>query len=728
MQDLFLTPDKKRKNLDIIEAKIFQLAHQIKKELEAGIDLGDIILKKVGKEDLGKLVQQIIEKGKFFTKVNVDVIKYFLNKYTKYGNFEGDKEFLLTKLSLSMHVETFPKDFLLFRKNDIGDKFFIILNGSVAIIITQEINVEMTEKEYNIHVEKLRYYKEYQLLESILAYDNKIEIYDELKEKIKDEIHMKFLKNRDLSKSQPSEKIIINAQAFVERVEPFINTKSRAPRISVRLPIYKIVANLKAGATFGEVALSKTEVEERKRTATIITDSDCIFGIIPNTVYSTFLKEVEEKARFYLASKLVSHSLFKSIQPESFLKANFLNYFNNMTFKGGAYLFKQGETKQSVFFVNDGIINLYTVSSIDNIVKIIERLNENVIQEIKNEHNKYIRNKFKEQEEDLSIIKEYENQKRTDNLFNKFCKIERTFKIFNINKKESLGFDDCLLSDDKFFISARVMSETCHVFVLKLNFLNSILGEKIISRNYARTNIEKKKIMINRLTNMIRMLIVRFLKNNKISISKDDYLEEKKKVEINILKSENISFKNFQKENEKFSLTRYGYKNPIQNFKTKRKHNTKFINLMKPKSKFDLDKFLFNNKMEREKYKSIKKEKVKFNNRLLNIHINFSNDNLTNRKKFKLPFMDKIKSLHKNKEKKDKYQEEKCKTEINSENYINNLIPNIKKLSTKYMIDEYKYGKHRIKNMTQLDFVFFDHFFVSQGKKNYSKEPMETNY
>ena len=48
----------------------------------------------------------------------------------------------------------------------------------------------------------------------------------------------------------------------------------------------------------------------------------------------------------------------------------------------------------------------------------------------------------------------------------------------------------------------------------------------------------------------------------------------------------------------------------------------------------------------------IKNGKVKFNNRLLNIHINFSNDNLTNRKKFKLPSMDKMKSLHKNKEKK----------------------------------------------------------------------------
>ena len=96
------------------------------------------------------------------------------------------------------------------------------------------------------------------------------------------------------------------------------------------------------------------------------------------------------------------------------------------------------------------------------------------------------------------------------------------------------------------------MSANCHVFVLKLNFLTSILREKIIQRNYIRTNIEKKKIMINRLTSMIKMLINRFLNINKVSNSKNDYLEEQKKVDINILKNENISFKTLKNENKKF--------------------------------------------------------------------------------------------------------------------------------------------------------------------------------
>ena len=726
MLDIFLSPEKKRKNLDIIEAKVFLIVHQIKKELELGNDFGNINLKKINKEDLGNLVYNIIEKGKFFTKSNVEVIKYFLYKYTKYGTFEGDKEFFLTKLSLSMHVETFPKDYLLFRKNDIGDKFYIILKGSVSIVITQEINIDMTEKEYNVHIEKLRYYKEYQLLESILSYDNKIEIYDDLKEAIKDEIYLESINNKKLEK-RPQNDSITNPQTFVERVEPFSDKKLKAPKISVKIPIYKIVANLTTGATFGEIALSKSEVEERKRTATVITDTECIFGIIPNSIYSSFLKDIEEKTRYNLSLQLVSHSLFKSILPEAFLKANFLNFFNNMTFKGGTYLFKQGEIKKSLFFVNDGIINLYTESSIDNIIKVIEHLNKDIVPEIKKENNKNIKNKLKGKD-DFDIFNEYQIQKKSNSSFNKFCRINRIFKIFCINKKETLGLDDCLLNDDTFFVTAKIMNENSHAFVLKLNFLNSILKENLILRNYKRTNIEKKKIMINRLTNIVRMLIVRFLKNNKISISKDEYLEEKKKDEIKIFKSENISFNGLKNKNGKISLSKYGYKSYFLNLKKKRKNNIKFINIMKPKLQFNLDRILFENKIGKEKHKTIKSSKIKFKNKLLNTHINFSNDNIQNINKFRLPFMNK--TLNKSKEKKDKYQE-KCKTEIikiNSGNDINKLIPNIKKLSSNYMISEYHHGRSQIKNMTQFDFIFFDNLFLSQGKRKYSKDPLEINY
>jgi hypothetical protein len=390
--------------------------------------------------------------------------------------------------------------------------------------------------------------------------------------------------------------------------------------------------------------------------------------------------------------------------------------------KGGKYLFKQGDTKEALYFITDGIINLYTESSIDNIIKVIEFLNNDIDPVSKKENRK-----------ELQIIKDYEEQNKSNKLFNKFCKVNRIFKIFSINKKETLAFEDCLFNENQFFLSAKIMSENCHVFVLKLNFLSSMLRENLIARNYKRTNLEKKMIMIKRLTSMVKNLITRFVKNNKITISLDNYLEENKNktTETSIFKNENFSHRLPYQDNIKISLTKYKNKNSFLNLKLKSKNKIKNLNDIKGKNLFYLNKYLFENKIEKGKNKInlISPKETIFKNKLINLEINFSNDNLQKENKFSLPFVNDISLLKKTKKKRNK-NEETCKTEIvklNTVNNINNLIPKIKKLSNKYMINEYYSRKNKLKNMTQFDFIFYDNLFVSQGKKNYSKEPLLFN-
>ena len=726
--------EKKRKNIDLLEVKLFQLNQTIKKELESGTDLSKINLQNVTKEDCGNFVQAIISKGRSFAKAHLDLIKYFLDKYTKYGHFEGDKDFFLTKLSTSMNIESFPKDYLLFRINDIGDKFYIILKGKVAIVINQDIFIDMTQREYYIHFEKLRYFKEYYLLDKLLSYENKIELDSKLIDETRDEIYFELLKQRKLGLKYVSSFSDISPQKFVERVEPIANKKAKEPRINVRIPIYKIVAMLNIGDTFGEIALSKIDLEERKRTATVITDNECVFGVVPNSIYSTFLKEVEEKTRYILVSQLVSHSLFKSIIPETFLKANFLNYFNNMMFKGGTYFFKQGEEKSALFFVFNGYINLYTETSIDNIINIIEHLNNDTTGALNKENENVINsNKIKDElfKGELDIIKDFHSYKLTNNLFNKFCKIKKTFKIFSINTKETLGFDDCILNENKYFLTAKVMYDNCHVFVLKLNFLKTILKENIIQRNYRRTNFEKKRIMIYRLTDMVKMLMARFLKKNEIIISEIHYTESKKKNDNGILKSENISYKEIKSENDKISKSKGRNKKFFPNLKLFGKNFNKKIKNIKQKNLLSLDKYLFEKKLEKARYKTLNdfSKKILFKNRLINIQINFSNENTSKTKKLSLPSVSKIDSIQKTNYQKSNFRNsEHFKTQIkdiNSEDDINKLIPNIIKLSTKFMITESDKIKNRKNNMTKSDFIFFDNFFVSRGKQQYSKQPLE---
>ena len=52
------------------------------------------------------------------------------------------------------------------------------------------------------------------------------------------------------------------------------------------------------------------------------------------------------------------------------------------------------------------------------------------------------------------------------------------------------------------------------------------------------------------------------------------------------------------------------------------------------------------------------------------------------------------------------------------------LIPKMKDLSNKLMINEYRNRPKIDTNMTQFDFVFYDYFFTERSNKNYCKSPL----
>ena len=139
---------------------------------------------------------------------------------------------------------------------------------------------------------------------------------------------------------------------------------------------------------------------------------------------------------------------------------------------------------------------------------------------LNNDNKNIIENEYKYTEQNLNSDKENKNKKFYENF------------LTEQEKEEILGGKH-------------------HRNESKKDIESLIKNDKNANKKTAELNIEKKKIMINRLTNMIRMLIVRFLKNYKISITKDDYLDEKKKIEIKILKSENLSLNALKNENEK---------------------------------------------------------------------------------------------------------------------------------------------------------------------------------
>ena len=89
----------------------------------------------------------------------------------------------------------------------------------------------------------------------------------------------------------------VSVDMYIKRVQPKIRSDDYCnKRIQVTLLLYKLLRVMKEGDTFGDVALNRAE---NKRTASIITTTECAFGTITKEEYDMCqaLRELEEDAR-----------------------------------------------------------------------------------------------------------------------------------------------------------------------------------------------------------------------------------------------------------------------------------------------------------------------------------------------------------------------------------------------------------------------------------------------
>jgi len=734
---------KKKKNIELIENKIYEVDNILKKQFSKGLKLSEIEIEDLSRDDFANLVYYILSKDRLYLKLYINLVKYFLNRYTKYGNFKGDKEYFFKKLSLSMKAERHAKDHIIIRKDDIGDKFYIILRGSVSIVIVQESYTYLTHEEYNRYLERLKYYREYELIRLVFSYANKIKVDQDLMKAIHDEVLTEDTENQNSNPNNISKKklpkfmdnyVKVSAYEFVERVQPIVDYTVIEGRIKCQIATYKIVATLKDGDTFGEIALSKNEKDERKRTATVISERECLFGTVLNNVYSSFLKEVEEKSRLILIGQALQHTLFKDVSIENFLKYNYFNYFNVLTYKNGQYLFQQGEIRNSIFFINDGIIDLYTESSFQSISKFIDYLKNSM--NLNNKSPNKINDK--QIDEDYILNKEFEIQKQVNSFFYKYYTNIRTIEIYNIFKKETLGYEDLLL-DNRFLFTAKVISKTCQVFVLEVNLLPSLLKDHIIRKNSKATINERKEIMIKRLMKIKNTSLNKYLENYRVLLSIMDLTKQKikKRRNINVLRNSNkvISKTEKEKENNKDRVKKehkYGLQSEEKIFSSRirRKSNkaNTFVSAFSLKNKYDsenLEKklknknFCIQNDEEIEKYLDrINRNKIRTKSGIIYKQKKES----SNTDLIKLPTLSKAKS--KSRSKKSDKTFFKTQEGLKSVKKYYNLIPKMKDLTNKLMINEYRNRPKIDTNMTQFDFLFYDHFFTERSNKNYCKSPL----
>ena len=58
-----------------------------------------------------------------------------------------NKDSQLMEIIKALRIERFKKDDLVFEYGDLGDKFYIILEGSVSVLVPFQVDVKPEEKE-----------------------------------------------------------------------------------------------------------------------------------------------------------------------------------------------------------------------------------------------------------------------------------------------------------------------------------------------------------------------------------------------------------------------------------------------------------------------------------------------------------------------------------------------------------------------------------------------------
>ena len=136
--------DKKYKNPIVIPKKYFN--ENLEKMKSTAIEY--IKTSKINMEESEKVFELFHYLNPF--SENLKKIKHDIDSYEK----------LLTKLIYVFKYENYKQNNLIFRFDDISDKFYLILKGEVDFLVPNEEILELTIEEYLIYLMRLRNYNE----------------------------------------------------------------------------------------------------------------------------------------------------------------------------------------------------------------------------------------------------------------------------------------------------------------------------------------------------------------------------------------------------------------------------------------------------------------------------------------------------------------------------------------------------------------------------------------
>lgn len=296
---------------------------------------------------------------------------------------------------------------------------------------------------------------------------------------------------------------------------------------NVILWTYFNVTNLIDGQVFGDVALSENN---KRRTATIITQEKTICGTLDCHIYNKFVKDAQKRIRKNVVHSLLNVNFLKGINVDVF-EEHYFNMFKYNCIHRDDYLFRAGEVRNSIFIIISGEIEVTITCSIQKLNKILKIKNVNLEDAIKFE-------------ERLCMLNDNFNHfyNKTDNIFRI---VVRSFGCcLGLNEftipKEDKDISENKNIEDLFYVNAKCISDKAEFYSIDYKLLNNIfknekkeqIFEEII-QNYEKDTLLriiklKKNIILERFRNLCQKNFLDYYMNIKSEEKKgndDEYLK-----------------------------------------------------------------------------------------------------------------------------------------------------------------------------------------------------------
>jgi CRP-like cAMP-binding protein len=268
---------------------------------------------------------------------------------------------LLHNISNALQYVNLPEYKTFFRYGEKGDAFYVILKGRINVIIPNQKEYILSKEEYLEYLCLLSHYGEKELLTRCLDTNKYMTHISE--SEIKEYIHKnkrKFPTIADLVVSD-----------YTDKLKPVIKEGCNDKRKSLQIYTFHLVKQLKTGDIFGDLALDNIN---NKRTATILSDCDCHFGMILKGFYVKSIQDTNTKFKKNNLAFIMGTPFFQGVTNKSSLyhfQKMCVNAFTNRKIDRKDYLIKENEEPISVFFIKSGQFEICMNKSVMEINELI---------------------------------------------------------------------------------------------------------------------------------------------------------------------------------------------------------------------------------------------------------------------------------------------------------------------------------------------------------------------